>query len=894
MPWLESETFLWVPDPSAGRRLRRLFAESDSYIGLRVGTYPELIELLAGRFLLPSATDWSGHLHEILAGADDAFWSASYQRDPSGVASAVESAWREVRVATRPGQTWPTNPDPRIAARLADLARLNAIPEKDWPHDLMVMAAALDPDQAPIRPVSIVKAGISGELNVWEQQLLHRFRTGPSARFVGVQNFRFRKHLRVSGDAQSNRLAQVRRGLGRVGRSWPDDESVELVNVRDSLEAIEVAIGAIRKQLDDDASLAPADFGLLIPHDYAHGDRLAHLAAQSGIPLANLPRRLVERDLGTELIRFALIVFSGAPPSMAMRALLAHPLMPWTPSQGRDMAQRLLDYGFRIRPPKDLETAHRDLIELLSTTPSPDEIPNALATLVRSLRADADLEFHRRRAEAQAQLVTAEIRAGQRDITKLLKRLDTTPVEMERDREVSLEGVCVVREGELPLRTVKRLFVLDFLEGHFPSVPGMSPVFSPSEWRDLAAAGTRVRLPVERAATERRLFRKQIDNVEEQLIVLIPRMGLSGEALHPSTSLMDFALTAGSADAPESVVLDLDRAEHRRRLSWLPTVEAYRPSQPRALQVSDLALGRNLVNRFEVTDEAGKTLSPSKLESLLVSPLAWLLGQLDALPRTWEPDGFDPLTAGSVAHKVFELLFPAGSRGLDRDTIQARVPALFDAALHEYAPFLLAPEWRVERDNLHGVIERAANGWSDMLGHLDAELLVSEVGLRGEFERIALYGKADAVLRLPEGALAVVDYKNASGSRFEKRMSGGWDLQTALYNRMLATGGPTDEAVRAQLGAGDAHSTLYYAMTSRTACANFDRAGVPAWRFAGDDTSSLALSLLKERLTALRAGRVALPRSEQIKTMEKAGVGTYALNESPLTAIQIDDSGGEP
>ncbi|MEN8720657.1 MAG: PD-(D/E)XK nuclease family protein, partial [Oceanococcaceae bacterium] len=577
---------------------------------------------------------------------------------------------------------------------------------------------------------------------------------------------------------------------------------------------------------------------------------------------------------------------------MALRALLSNPLMPWSPDEGRYMANTLLDYGFSIKRPRGLAGTHEAILKAFETSHAVDHIPEILTSLVQTLRDEDGTERHRHRAVELVEQVCAAIRSGTRDLKELLKRIPVMPIATERERDVTQEGVTVYVEDEMPLRPVRYLFVLDFNDGHFPRVPTLSPVFSVDDWRRLRDGGLPLTLPAETAEWSRANFRRQLSHVSDQLVVLIPRFSPVGDRLHPSVSLMDFMCLSGGKEDPDEIVLDLDRPDDRRQLTWLAIAESAPATMPRELSVGDLSLKRNLLADSRASLEKPRTLSPSRLEGLLVSPLAWLLESMDALPRQWEPDRFDALTSGSIAHGVFEVLFPAGTTGVSSAEIDDRIADVFDAAIRKVAPALVAAEWAIERDNLLGTVRKAAMRWAQMLEELGAEVVQAEMKLAGHMDGLALSGAADAVIRLPNGALAVVDYKTASAKKYLQQMESGWDLQTALYSRMLENGGPKDPELRALLTGLDARSVTYYTLRDMAACANYQPStGIRGWRFAGVDTSGQAMSALGERFRELRAGQVLMPRASVLKTLEKAGIGDYALRASPMTAVTMDDTG---
>ena len=132
-------------------------------------------------------------------------------------------------------------------------------------------------------------------------------------------------------------------------------------------------------------------------------------------------------------------------------------------------------------------------------------------------------------------------------------------------------------------------------------------------------------------------------------------------------------------------------------------------------------------------DEDGqpKPESPSSLETLMVSRLAWLLRRLEAEPLEWAPEAANPALLGTVAHEVFEGLFAPDVSLPTREEIPERVEAALDDVLKRIAPFLRASQWTVERRHFTAQTIKAAQAWRDTIEQLGAEV----VGCRGVARR---------------------------------------------------------------------------------------------------------------------------------------------------------------
>jgi hypothetical protein len=279
------------------------------------------------------------------------------------------------------------------------------------------------------------------------------------------------------------------------------------------------------------------------------------------------------------------------------------------------------------------------------------------------------------------------------------------------------------------------------------------------------------------------LFIRQLHCVSEQIVLLLSERDRGGGALAPSSSLPLMARLVEGIAAPDDLVVPV----HGAGTIWDRLVAWRARPEFKAIEAPDLPphleFGIDLLGLRRKEDGSLRPQSPSRLETLLVSPLAWLLGELGAQQVSWAPETLDVMLRGSLAHEVFELLFPPGSDHPDHDAIGAG-PRSADGPHPRHRPFLQSPAWLVERRTLESEIVKAARHWSQVLTALGAEIVGNEFWLSGEIFGHPVHGKADCLLRLADGQAVVIDYKKSSSGGRRKRLKAGWDLQVDLYRRM--------------------------------------------------------------------------------------------------------------
>lgn len=240
---------------------------------------------------------------------------------------------------------------------------------------------------------------------------------------------------------------------------------------------------------------------------------------------------------------------------------------------------------------------------------------------------------------------------------------------------------------------------------------------------------------------------------------MIPRRNELGESIHPSESLTFMAQLFAGVEDVKDLVRDLEREADRDLCQGLALAPQKKPDTVRELKIADLNLKRNLLQVPTRSDGSTYPLSPSRLATLMVSPLAWLFSRMGLEPKEWEPEKLDVATKGTLAHRVFETLFRPEKELPAATAIVEQVPGLLLQAMREIAPFLIAAEWRLERAHLQKEIEQAAVRWKDFLQRTKGRVLGNEVWLNGTLDGLSVHGSADSLVGLPEGRIFVIDFK---------------------------------------------------------------------------------------------------------------------------------------
>ena len=875
--------FFLTPDGGSARKVKRFLAQQAPGLYRLAGTWLELMVQTTAAYLLPpTPEDWMERLRQTASRQKDAFWLSSLKVAPQETLAELHAAI--VRLLEGAGlsadpqalmDTIPTNE--RLHRRVSDLLQL-VESASGIPDHLQQMADLLDANDPPLRPIRVYYPP-DMDLNAWQMAVLQKLACDAPAPDPALQALL--DSARTLPKTSIPALQAARNLFSDRNAPPRGIDGVRVIAVRDSLAEAEIVAGLVQKAIENDSDVS--EIGLLLPNDSLSLMAVENAFNRCGLALSGFHRPAGRRDLGRETLRSFLLCLRKPAPIMAVASLLTSPLLPWEAEEGQALAQAVMEGDVLLRSTTMPVPAHKvmDLVDQGAATPA--ELQRRLNRFVHLLTAEEAFHAHHQRAMETA-LQLQETLSGMVELDWEPLLYQTNPETLSENPPVDYwqEGIPVFHEDVRPWCAVKHLFVLGFNDGHFPSGPGSSAVFTEAEWEEIAASGWPVATNDLIRKRWREVFAEQIGAATESLTLLFARRDALGQALEPSASLVFLARSLGVET--DSLVLDLDRSEDVRRISDLPMAPKAQPSPPRTLPAADIELGVDLLEAFGRKAGGMAPLSPSAADTLMVSPFAWLLGRMGCDPRTWGVDEFDVLTAGTLAHRVFEELFQPGLPLPDEDEINRKVHKILRERVLQIAPFLRSPDWRVERFKFESEILRAAVHWKKLLASCGATVVGAEQWLRGQHGEIPLHGQSDLLVGLPSGRMLVVDYKKSSSSKRRDRMRSGFDLQAHLYRVMIQSGGlPGFDPPPEEVG------IVYYLMNDTRALADSPveaDGSVPGWEVLINDISALAMRHLDRRLTQIRRGVVRLNSTDDEKWWEEnAGLPIYALDNSPLLRL---------
>lgn len=838
------------------------FLVVDPHSGLH---YRPSFERLAELSLAPRSGNWTPG--RAVSEEPDPIWAESLVNAPTETGAAVVAALEDLMLATQDLEppTLDALPESRAKRHLTALTELWQRLGRALPEGLDAVRHILQlPQGRFLDPLPVVQ----GTLDPLAPAALRALHDRLEAEFGSVP-----APVEAPLAPMGSRLRALQCGVdAKELAAGPADRSVSVFGLRDGAACAEFAAARARALIE--AGIEPREIALLTATKPNH---LARAFAAQGIPISGLPNSPPERDVLGETA-FQLLQSKRPPtPAMVLASLALSPLMPWAVQTGRDLAEGIMEGDFRGKL-LEANDGHKALWEDIRASASSMQQLHFLIDRICSRVANGEA------LRARIPLPPGD---GSPDWEAILRSIQINQAKQAESLR-TLEGVSLWTAHENPWRPCRHLIVADFSEGLYPTRPGTNPMFLDSEIEAIhASTGLRLRGRAERLSHSLSLFNTQLGAVAETATFLTPFRDLSGARLAPSTGLALIGRAFEHVEDPLDLITDLSSVAPE---DW--PLSHHTPTQlPNTVQPpAELRFpGRNLLSLRREDDGTTKPQSPSRLETLIVSPLAWLLNEIGATDMAWSADDLDVRIKGNIAHDVFEHVFRAGEQLPDPECIAEAVSVTYERAIIRHAGFMRSPAWEMERKGLEREIAHAAVTWLGYLKTLGASVIENEMWLAGEAHGIRLHGKADEILELPNGMLLIVDHKKSGTRNRRKRMEAGWDLQAGLYRDMVARpirreGDGMEKLIGQPIGIAYHLMNDGGLLTSGVALAD----GSPA-RDMGDAVNTQAIAALTERLAELGAGRIVLNTSSDESFFKKeAGLTPYALTDgSPLVRAFI-------
>jgi len=868
---------LLVPDASAGRRIRHVIASKKIGFGVKVITWIEFLEEIRLAYLLPPLNDdWNETILQAIKQMGGGYWYQSFEVDPNGTTSTVAATLDEAIRGGTKDNWFDSSLSERTNTTLSDLWRLWEHMEFSLPPELkLIKAVQVTPERA-ISHFSIYWIDGWPRLDHFQSgflNLLNERGAEPKGILMDILREVFSLPELSEATPAPQKLAHFCFTGSKGAISVTDD--IGFLIARDPLQEVECTTGIIQSLTEQGVS--PEDIGVLLPDAPYYHQAFAASLFMIGQPAAGLSTQIPLRDLGGEIVRSLILLARGPVPKMALASLVSSPLAPWTSEIANQLGSSVIAGRFNLEPPygmSDGDQKHLSVIRRLRDGKA--SIVDGIEIFAKS--SDDPSQAFRLRALAK-QISEQVMGSDIPDYDRLLELVGHVTATVDQPTTFPQNGIRVFHENQEPWTKVKHLIILGFNCGRYPSLPGTSPVL-----HDLEKQAINKRLvwdlPTSNdiLSTRRERFKRQSASATETIKFMASARGIDGSSIQLSETATFLAGLLGL----ELENLFTSVAQDNK---WLPRAAAVKPTIPRSPEPIDLEFGRDLLSLKVNRNGEPIPESPSSLETLLVSPLAWFLRRFGADPDPWDVDTLDARLQGNIAHTAFEILFPANANLFEEDQVEEAVDGALMEAIRREAPLLTTAQWKVERNSLRSTLIRAASHWRNVLKVLNAEVVGAEAPLKGQFKGVSIKGYSDEVIRLPDGTLIVVDFKKSASGKRRDRMGLGYDCQVNLYQKMISEniGDICLEPKSAKPG------IVYFTLNDQRVLTDQNTglaANTPGLIVVPGDVSANALKEITGRISMLRKGIVEMNRDDDEKSLEKEkALPNFALEVSPLVMM---------
>ncbi len=886
--------FILVRDALWASEARLSLAEKCT-IGVRVGSFQVLLEQLCESWLVTKRSDsWDELLQENALSMNDAFWAESIQADELATLSSLSKSLQYLLKYKPLGEALKSNHNAgnRQLRYLNDLLRLQKsigiLPEhlqlaEDW---------FADSHQPCIEPIHVYPTFDIDELLPWQKSILFCLE---SKGYLAPEPNKY-TYIFPSSTVQSDGIRNLGNHLFLSNSSDPiaQDDSVQWFTCRDAAEEAEAATALVLSFMDK--GVRPEDIAIVIPKGSVHNEWLKYYSTKAGVSYSNL--RPADRVLDWQSALFQNLLSHLAEPtmSMGMMSVLVNPLMPWSLTTGQYFAGKYQN-AQPLRSLRDDQQLMLDL--LLGTEDKPlqiscsDQVITWFEGITANVVHKGIMGASKKRTQDQLNKLKRLFRmygedSFEQQLNKVLKQFKIGIIDIDTQRQHYLNSILVLEEGEIPPRSLEEVIVLGFNSGYyeykFPNTGAIT-------WQDLSSEKLRnssaflvnIPTPQDEQKKWQSSFLSLLRSAKQRIMFMRSLTDFEGNLLDPSETLIDMALCYCQKDKikPEF----LERSIHDNTLiNWHPHI----PNRSLSFKVPDqleLSLVDNLIPSYPKQTAPPRFESPSSLEKLMLSPLAWLLSRLRIDSALWETDDLSVNLAGTIAHQVFEDY----AAYQDEEWYETKVRANIYSAISKHAPYLDRPVFTMAKQQLANEVMQSLSAFHEWRLQTDENgnywrIIETEKSLAGREFGIGVRGNADAILSKGENIL-ILDYKKSQHKGRLKQLQTGYELQTrlyrSLYRQTLEVG--SEEEVTGLITSG------YFALKDHVLVtdAELHDSNKVKVKSAIDmslaEQSSNAENCVLSSIKKVNEGTITLNKSSDIKEWkDKRGLSVYTLTDNRL------------
>lgn len=869
--------FILVPDALFASEARFVLAQQPT-IGARVGSFQVLLDTLTELWVIEKPADtWAVTLQEKALSMTDAFWAKSIKADERTTIEALTRSLKfmlDHRLLARP-LTQLQHSQGRQQLYYNDLVRLqqeiSLLPfEQQIAENWLEASAEVGLESLHVYPLFDINT-----LLPWQQSI--------------IQCLQQKGWLAPQVDKYANLLPPVQSTDEAIdafnqrlfnGVAEPlslPRSALKWLTCRDAAQEAEATAAMLQQAIK--TGIQPFELAVVVPKKTMHSQWLGYYLNQAGLAVSNLRLPADLFDWQAELIQNLLSHLLKPDLRMSMQSVLINPVMPWDASTGYKLADKYKRAGSLFSTSDSRQAL---LLAMLGrhekAVTSSDECIQWLQGISDLLSYKSVVGLSRQRMSeillrVQHLFSLYDDQEFEQQLLSVLKQISVASINLQGERQRYLNAVITVEEDEVLPIAVKHLYVLGFNSGHYEYKPAKTGALTRYQWDALSEeiAGS-VQIPNLHKEQQRwqQTFKSLLGTAQRKIVFMRSLVNSKGALLEPSETLFDIALCYQAINQLDPAALEQSVfADALLPVNERVNFESAEITVPDALDMHGSLLGRYVNN-----DGSPRHESPSSLDTMMLSPLAWLLGRLRIESQVWEVASLQPHIAGTIAHQVFEEYAAIQDEPID----EACLAAFFEKSVQEHAAFLNAPAFTMAKQDLFNSVSTSLAAFDEWLQQDDWKVAKVEITLEGKgMFGITVKGKADAVLIAGDDVL-ILDYKKSSHKERLKRLEKGYELQTALYRDMYKS---TFGQPKGILSSG------YCTLNDQVLLTDYVLNPSPQMHVKSatnslNEQSVKAQDQVRNTLDCLRAGQLVFNSSDDIRLWQSRGVSVYALTDNRL------------
>ncbi len=877
--------FMLMYDSCSGTAIKDRFATL-GVSDVEVGNFAMLLDMLLEYRLLASIpkNQWEYDVEKAILKNTKAFWSRSIGIDETAVLDEVTKSLNTLLNSMHLDDLvlpeLVSSESKRHMTYYSDLRNLhNDI--KTFPSE--IQKAKLIKENINLKPIKniVVYTDKSIPLLKWQEELIELL----NIELYSEQYSKIYYDIFNQKRATKNKdISYMQNNLFSINTNEekPKIENIQFLVARDLLQSVEVSAGMVQNIVKNGDSFE--DITIVVPNGGFDKDFLIDTFDKFHIPLSRASKKEQYTDFATQWIKNAIQGQKSLSDPMVFASMLSSPIMPYSSSMGQYFAQKAFEDSLESI---SLDTYDEKIKFIITTVASWQKSSSVDKLFMKNLYTINDyigstkkLAVHKQRFKTQLEILSEYINSLENfDIFSLSQQINESVIEESISSVGYLKSVHVIDEHELYLDTTKHIIFLGFNDGHYPSQLSKQGVFSHTQWEELSEQ-LQLDLDMQQNAyrLNKHLFMQQIQSATQSITFLSSALDLAGDRMEISSTLSDIAYCFKDSNDKE-----LDAEKH---LIWLEKGDVQPLFYKRSLEettqkehyiplFNDINLGINLFSlRKEEDGITNKPESPSSLEKLMISPLAWFLYRQGLESKVWGVQELNVAMQGTIAHGVYEDCFNKKNPNGDITKIDKTI----EKRIIKHALFLNQPHLTLVKEQLVNEIKKSIITFKEMIDDCGMQVISAENKLTGSFSGINIAGRVDVIVEI-NGVKMIIDYKKSKSSKRVKRMEEGYDHQLLLYREMLGE----EDAITAYFTLND--GTLV--VDKEIGC---NSSGSYTMKEISDECSVNAKQIMQENIADIKNGIIRLNSDEDASLWDKRGVTASYTLDSALVSFFIKDT----